>query len=204
MDEHAVVVVGAGPTGLTLAAELAIAGVEVTVLERRTDQHVDGSRAGGLHARTIEVFDQRGVAERFLSAGYTAPAVGYAGNSLDISDFPTRHNYVLALWQSRFEPILADWVDELGVTIMRDREVVSCQPEAGGVHVQLSDGTALRSQFVVGCDGGRSVIRKSAGIEFAGLDASMSWLIAEVEMDDEPEVGMRQDSAGSHGLSRLE
>jgi 3-(3-hydroxy-phenyl)propionate hydroxylase len=124
MTEHAVVIAGGGPTGLMLAGELALAGVDVVIVERRAGQDLDGSRSGGLLARTIEVLDQRGIAERFLAAGYVVPAQAYAGILLDISDFPTRHNYVLALWQSQFEPILADWVVELGVPILRGREVV--------------------------------------------------------------------------------
>ena len=104
MTEHAVVIAGGGPTGLMLAGELALAGIDVVIVERRTSQDLDGSRAGGLHSRTIEVLDQRGIAERFLSAGQVHPAVGFAGIALDISDFPTRHNYLLALWQSDFEP----------------------------------------------------------------------------------------------------
>src|SRR6476660_9846617 len=103
MAQHAVVITGGGPTGLMLAAELALAGVDVVIVERRATQELDGSRSGGLHSRTIEVLDQRGVVERFLSAGQRHPSVGYAMNSLDISDFPTRHNYLLALWQSDFE-----------------------------------------------------------------------------------------------------
>src|SRR3954470_2597741 len=124
MTDHAVVIAGGGPTGLMLAGELALAGIDVVVVERRASQDVDGSRAGGLHSRTIEVLDQRGVAERFLSAGRVHPSVGYAGIPLDISDFPTRHNYVLALWQSHIERILADWVGELGVPFRRGCEVV--------------------------------------------------------------------------------
>ena len=104
MTEHAVVIGGGGPTGLMLAGELALAGIDVVIVERRTNQDLDGSRAGGLHSRTIEVLDQRGIAERFLSEGQAHPFVGYAGTFLDISDFPTRHNYLLALWQSRIEP----------------------------------------------------------------------------------------------------
>src|SRR6478672_7386928 len=116
-----------------LAGELALAGTDVVVVERRANQDLDGSRAGGLLSRTIEVLDQRGVAERFLDAGYTVQRQGFAGNSLDVSDFPSRHNYVLALWQSQFERILADWVTELGVPILRGCEVVGIAQDDTGV-----------------------------------------------------------------------
>ncbi len=192
----AVVVAGGGPTGLMLAGELALAGIDVVIVERRVSQFVDGSRAGGLLSRTIEVLDQRGIAERFLEAGYVVPTHGYAGIPFDVSDFPTRHNYVLALWQSRFEPILADWVTELGVPVLRGREVVGLALDDAGVDVEVSDGSSLRAEYLVGCDGGRSLIRKAAGIEFAGLDPSTSWLIAEVEFDGEPELGMRPSGGG--------
>jgi 2-polyprenyl-6-methoxyphenol hydroxylase-like FAD-dependent oxidoreductase len=200
--EHAVVIAGGGPTGLMLAGELALAGIDVVVVERRTSQHVDGSRAGGLHSRTIEVLDQRGIAERFLSAGEAMQVQGFAGVRLDISDFPSRHNYGLALWQSQFEPILADWVVELGVPILRGCEVVGLAQDDTGVDVELSGDTALRAEYLVGCDGGRSLVRKAAGIDFAGLDPSTSWMIAEVEMDEEPELGFRRDRAGQHALGR--
>ena len=117
---------------------------------------------------------------------------GFAGIPLDISDFPTRHNYGLALWQSHFERILAGWVGELGVPIIRGREVTGFAQDDTGVDVELSDGQSLRADYLVGCDGGRSVIRKAAGIEFPGWDPTTSWLIAEVEMDEEPEFGMRE------------
>ena len=188
---HAVVVAGGGPTGMMLAAELALAGVDVVIVERRTTQEVDGARAGGLHSRCIEVLDQRGIAERFLSKGQLHPQVGYGGMALDISDFPTRHNYVLALFQREFEPILAGWVDELGVPVLRGCEAVGFTQDGTGVDVELSDQTALRAEYLVGCDGGRSLVRKAAGIDFPGLDPSISWLIAEVEMDETPEIGMR-------------
>src|SRR3954468_18135613 len=141
MAKHAVVIAGGGPTGLMLAAELALAGTDVVIVERRANQDLDGSRAGGLHSRTIEVLDQRGVAERFVSAGKTHPFVGYAGTFLDISDFPTRYNCILGLWQSHFERILADWVEELGVQILRSCEVVGLAPDDTGVDVELSGDT---------------------------------------------------------------
>ena len=196
MTEHAVVIAGGGPTGLMLAGELALAGIDVVIVERRASQDLDGSRAGGLHSRTIEVLDQRGVAERFLSAGQVHPFVGYAGTFLDISDFPTRHNYILALWQSHFERILAGWVGELGVPILRRCEVVGFAQDDTGVDVELSDDTSLRAEYLVGCDGGRSLVRKAAGIDFPGWDPTTSYLIAEVEMDEEPEIGMRPEGGG--------
>jgi 3-(3-hydroxy-phenyl)propionate hydroxylase len=204
MTEHAVVIAGGGPTGLMLAGELALAGIDVVIVERRTNHDVDGSRAGGLHSRTIEVLDQRGIAERFLAAGQVHPALGFSQVALDISDFPTRHNYLLALWQSLFEPILAGWVGDLGVPILRGREVVGFAQDDTGVDLELSDETSLRAEYLVGCDGGRSLIRKAAGIDFVGLDASTSWMIAEVEMDEEPEFGFRHDRVGTHALGRRE
>ena len=203
MTDHAVVIAGGGPTGLMLAAELTLAGVDVVIVERRASQDLDGSRAGGLHARTIEVLDQRGVAERFVSEGQAHPSVGFGGVRLDISDFPSRHNYLLALWQRDFERILAGWVAELGVPILREREVVGLTHDDRGVDVELSDGASLRAEYLVGCDGGRSVVRKAAGIDFPGLDASTSWMIAEVEMDEEPEIGVRPEGGGIGPVDRV-
>jgi 3-(3-hydroxy-phenyl)propionate hydroxylase len=193
MTEHEVVIAGGGPTGLMLAAELALAGVDAVVVERRPTQELEGPRSRGLHARTIEVLDQRGVADRFLAEGQTHPTVGYAQIRLDISDFPSRHACLLALWQRDFERILAGWVEELGVRIRRGREVVGLSPDEHGVDVTLSDATTLRAQYLVGCDGGRSIVRRGAGIDFPGTEASTSWLIAEVEATEEPEVGMRRE-----------
>jgi 3-(3-hydroxy-phenyl)propionate hydroxylase len=204
MTKHDVVIVGGGPTGLRLAAELALARVDVAIVERRTSQELAGSRAGGLHARTIEELDQRGVAGRFLSEGKAMQVAGFAMIPLDISDFPTRHNYGLALWQNHIERILAAWVGELAVTIYRGREVTGFRQGDSGVDVELSDGGSLQAAYLVGCDGGRSLIRKLAGIDFPGWDPSTSYLIAEVEMSDEPALGIRRDEKGIHGLSRLE
>jgi 2-polyprenyl-6-methoxyphenol hydroxylase-like FAD-dependent oxidoreductase len=142
------------------------------------------------------VLDQRGVAERFVAAGQQHPALAYAGAMLDLSDFPTRHNYVLGLWQRDFERILAGWADELGIPILRRLEVVGFAQDDDGVDVALSDGSSVRAGYLVGCDGGRSVVRKEAGIDFPGLDPSTSWLIAEAEMHEEPQIGMREEGGG--------
>jgi 3-(3-hydroxy-phenyl)propionate hydroxylase len=201
---HAVVIAGGGPTGLMLAGELALAGVDVAIVERRATQELDGARARGLHARTIEVLDQRGIADRFLSQGQTYPVASFSHVPLDISDFPTRHNYVLGLLQNRFEEILADWVGELPVSFYRARDVTGFEQDDTGVDVQISDGESLRAGFLVGCDGARSLIRKAAGIEFPGWDPTISSLIAEAEMTEEPELGIRYDENGTQAIGRLE
>jgi 2-polyprenyl-6-methoxyphenol hydroxylase-like FAD-dependent oxidoreductase len=204
VTEHEVVIAGGGPTGLMLAGELALAGVDVAIVERRASQDLPGSRAGGIHSRTIEVLDQRGIADRFLSEGQVVQVAQFASVPLDISDFPTRHPYTLGLWQNHIERILAEWVGELAVPIHRGREVTGFAQDDGGVDVELADGQAVRAAYVVGCDGGRSLVRKAAGIEFPGWDPTTSSLIAEVEVGEEPEWGMRQDARGIHGLSRVQ
>ncbi len=204
MTEHAVVIAGGGPTGLTLAGELALAGVDVAIVERRASQDLDGSRAGGLHARTIEMLDQRGIADRFLSEGQAVQVNGFAWIRLDISDAPTRHNYGLALWQKDIERILAGWVEELGVPVYRAREVTGFTQDENGVDAQLSDLCSLRAQYLVGCDGGRSLVRRTTGIEFAGWDPTTSTLIAQVELTGEPPWGLRHDEIGVHSFRKLE
>ena len=202
-SEHAVVIVGGGPTGLMLAGELALAGVDVVIVERRASQELAGSRARGLHSRTIEILDQRGIADRFLSQGQVFQVVHFHV-PLDVSDFPTRHNYVLGLGQNHIERILAEWVGELAVPIYRGREVTGFAQDDTGVDVALSDGASLRAGYLVGCDGGRSLIRKAAGIEFTGWDPTASWLIAEVEMAEEPKWGFHQDAVGIHAIGKVE
>jgi 2-polyprenyl-6-methoxyphenol hydroxylase-like FAD-dependent oxidoreductase len=204
MTEHAVVIAGGGPTGLMLAGELALAGVDVAIVERRASQDLAGSRAGGLHSRTIEVFDQRGIADRFLSEGQKAQVAGFATARLDISDFPTRHPYGLGLWQNHIERIPVGWVDELAVPIYRGREVTAFTQDDTGVDVELSDGKSLRADYLVGCDGGRSLVRKAAGIEFPGWDPTTSALLAEVEMTEEPQLGIRRTPSGMHALGKVE
>jgi 2-polyprenyl-6-methoxyphenol hydroxylase-like FAD-dependent oxidoreductase len=202
MAEHEVVIAGGGPTGLMLAGELALARVDVAIVERRVNQDFAGLRAGGLHSRTLEILDQRGIADRFVSQGQRAQVVGFAGTRLDISDFPTRYPYVLGLWQNHIERILAGWVAELAVPIYRGREATGFTQDDSGVDVELSDGQSLRADYLVGCDGGRSLIRKAAGIEFPGCDPTTSSLLAEVEMTEQPELGIHRNTFGVHSFGK--
>jgi len=204
MTEPAVVIAGAGPTGLMLAGELALAGADVVIVERRASQDLAGSRAGGISSRTIEVLDQRGIADRFLSEGQVAQVTGFAMTRLDISDFPTRHNYGLALRQGHIERILAGWVGELKVPISYGVEVTGFAQDEGGVDVELSNGIGLRALYLVGCDGGRSLVRKAAAIHFPGWDATTSSLLAEVEMAEKPPMGVHRNAFGTHAFGRRE
>ncbi|MBQ1542724.1 MAG: FAD-dependent monooxygenase [Caulobacteraceae bacterium] len=204
-DEHAVIIAGGGPTGLMLAGELALAGVDVAIVERRPSQDLVGSRAGGLHARTLEILDQRGLADRFLAEGQKAQVAYFAGTRLDIGDFPTRHPYGLGLRQVHIERILAGWVDELEARIYRGLEVTGFVQDEAGVDVELSDGRSMRAQYLVGCDGGRSLVRKAAGIAFSGSEPTISNLIAVAELAEKPpEWGVRRDAVGTHALAPVE
>ena len=204
MTGHAVVIAGGGPTGLMLAGELALAGVDVAIVERRESQDLDGLRAGGLHIRTIEVLDQRGIADRFVSQGQMIRCAPFVGTTLDTSDLLTRHNYFLALWQTRTERILADWVGELDVPIYRGREVTGFTQNDIGVEIELFDDRSMRAEYLVGCDGGRSLIRKKAGIDFPGWDPSTSYLIAEVETAQEPKWGLHRNEKGINAVAKLD
>jgi 3-(3-hydroxy-phenyl)propionate hydroxylase len=200
-----VIVAGGGPTGLMLGAELTLAGVDVQVLERRPSQVLVGSRAGGLHARTIEVLDQRGIADRFLAEGQTAQVARFNTTVLDISDFPTRHPYGLGLWQNHIERLLGEWLRQLGVPVRYGHEVTGVEQDDESVEVRLADGRTLRAQYVVGCDGGRSAVRKAAGIDFPGWDPTISTLVAEIEVAEEPEWGLtRWDDIGVHGFTLID
>jgi len=187
-----------------LAAELALAEVDVAIVERRPDHVLVGSRAGGFHSRTIEVLDQRGVADRFLKEGQVAQVAMFGTQLLDMSDFPTRHPYALGIWQNQIERIMAAWIAELPVRIRYRCEVTGFAQDGAGVDVRLSDGESLRAQYLVGCDGGRSLIRRAAGIEFPGWEPTRSNLIAEVELTEEPPPGIRRDAVGHHGLHTME
>jgi 3-(3-hydroxy-phenyl)propionate hydroxylase len=204
VSSHEVVIAGGGPSGMMLAAELALAEVDVAVVERRPDHVLIGSRAGGFHSRTIEILDQRGVADRFLAEGKTAQAAMLAATVLDMSDFPTRHPYSLGIWQNKIERIMAAWIAELPVRIYYGCEVTGFAQDGSGVDVELSGGRSLRARYLVGCDGGRSLIRKAAGIEFPGWDPTRSNLIAEVETTEEPPTGIKHDATGIHALNTME
>lgn len=204
MREHDVVIAGGGPTGLVLAAELALARADVAIVERRMNQDLDGSRAGGLLPRTIELLDQRGIADRFVSLGQQHPVVLFSGTVLDASDLPSRHPYWLALWQAEIERLLAEWVAELGVPIYRGSEVTGFAQDDQGVDVELGDASRLRSRYLIGCDGGRSRVRKAAGIDFLGWDADISYLIFEADKRDEPAWGIRHNLKGTVALGMLD
>lgn len=204
MTDHAVIVAGGGPTGLMLGAELRLAGADVLIIEKRPDRERIQPGALGLHSRTLEVFDQRGIAERFLAAGKTAQVIGFAGVRLDISAFPTRHPYGLSLVQKQSERLLLEWAEELGVPILRGVQVTGFTEDEAGIDVALSDGRTLRARYLVGCDGGRSFVRKTAEIGFPGSDPTISHLLAEAELTGEPEWGLHSDAIGTYALSKLE
>ena len=210
MKTHQVLIVGAGPTGMMLGAELQIAGVDVAIIERRRTPELSGARAGGrgLHARTLEVFDMRGIVDRFLAEGQKAQTTGFNGMQLDISDFPSRHPYGLALLQKHTERIMAAWVEELGVKIYRGYEVAGFVEEADRVvvdaHSHSHSHSPFHANYLVGCDGGRSIVRKNAGIDFPGWDASMSWLIAEAKMSEKPQFGFKEDAVGTHAMGPID
>jgi 2-polyprenyl-6-methoxyphenol hydroxylase-like FAD-dependent oxidoreductase len=202
--EHDVLIVGGGPTGMMLGAELALAGVDALILERRPDQELDGSRAGGLQSRAIELLDQRGAAGRFLAAGYTAQIISLGETKIDIGDFPTRHPYGLALWQKHIERIMAEWIWDLGVAVRYGQDVVGFSQDEAGVEVESAAGPTIRARYLVGCDGGRSAIRKGAGIDFPGAEATKSTLVAEAQMEDKSGFGLHRGPLGVGGIGPME
>jgi 2-polyprenyl-6-methoxyphenol hydroxylase-like FAD-dependent oxidoreductase len=178
-----VIVAGGGPTGVMLASELRLQGVNVLVLEKEAEP-TKVVRALGLHARSIEVLDQRGLVERFLALGQRHPVGGFfAGIAKASPDrLDTAHPFVLAIRQPVTDRLLVERATELGVEIRRGCEVVGLSQDDDGVTVELADGVALRSRYLVGCDGGRSTVRKLVGVGFPGEPSRVETLLGEMEL----------------------
>jgi rifampicin monooxygenase len=183
-----VIIAGGGPTGVMLASELRLHGVHALVLEKAAEP-TRVVRALGLHARSIEVMDQRGVLDRFLALGRQHPVGGFfAGIAKPAPErLDTAHPYVLGIPQTTTERLLTEHATELGAEIRRGCEVVGLSQDEDGVTAELADGTRLRSRYLVGCDGGRSTIRKLLGVGFPGEAAAVEWLLGEVEVTVPPE-----------------
>lgn len=182
-----VIVVGAGPTGLMLACELALAGVRTRILERRDAPQLD-SRALTLHPRSVELMDQRGLADRFLALGRTVPGWHFAGlgTQLDFGALDSRHGYTLFLAQARTEALLEERARELGVEI-RGIETTGLRQDPDGVEVDVrgpGEAQTLRASYVVGCDGGRSIVRQEAGIDFPGTDETLTGILGDFAVAD--------------------
>jgi 2-polyprenyl-6-methoxyphenol hydroxylase-like FAD-dependent oxidoreductase len=184
-----VIVAGGGPTGLMLAGELRLHGVRVLVLEKDAEP-TRVVRSLGLHARSIEVMDQRGLLERFLALGTQYPLGGFfAGISKPApAGLDTTYPYTLAIPQPTTDRLLAEHATELGAQIRRGCELAGLSQDDGGVTAELADGTQLRSRYLVGCDGGRSTVRKLLGVGFPGEASRVETLLGEVELTAPPET----------------
>ena len=183
-----VIVAGAGPTGIFLASELRLHGVDVVVLDREPEPNAI-IRALGLHSRSIEIMDQRGLAGEFAAAGTRYPLDGFfAGILRSAPELDTTHPYVLGIPQTATEAVLTRRALELGVDIRRASEITGLAQDAAGVTATLADGTELRARYLVGCDGGRSTVRSLAGIGFPGEPSRREFLLGEVELTAAPEL----------------
>lgn len=184
-----VIIAGGGPTGVLLATELRLHDVHVVVLERDAEPS-KVVRALGLHARSIEMLDQRGVLDRFLVLGTRYPLRGaFAGIIKPAPErLDTAHGYLLGIPQTVIERLLTEHAIEVGVEIRRGTELAGLRQDDDGVTAELADGTELRSRYLVGCDGGRSTVRKLLGIEFPGEPARVEWVLGEVELTEAPET----------------
>jgi rifampicin monooxygenase len=184
-----VIVAGGGPTGLMLAGELRLHGVRVVVLEKDAEP-TRVVRSLGLHARSIEVMDQRGLLERFLALGTQYPLGGFfAGISKPApARLDTTYPYTLAIPQTTTDRLLAEHATELGAQIRRGCALARLSQDDGGVSAELADGTQLRSRYLVGCDGGRSTVRKLLGVGFPGEATRVETLLGEVELTAPPET----------------
>ena len=182
-----VIVAGGGPTGVMLASELRLHGVHVVVLEKETEP-TRVVRALGLHARSIEVMDQRGLLERFLARGQQYPVGGFfAGIDKPSPDrLDTAHGYVLGIPQPTTDRLLTEHAVEVGVEIRRGCELVGLSQDDHGVTAELADGTQLRARYLVGCDGGRSTVRKLLGVGFPGEPSGVETLLGEMELTEDP------------------
>jgi 2-polyprenyl-6-methoxyphenol hydroxylase-like FAD-dependent oxidoreductase len=204
MNQTQVVIAGGGPTGLMLACELRLHGVGVIVLDRAAGRSGE-SRAGGLHARTLEMLEHRGIVDRFLRLGRPIPAAHFSGIWLDVSPLETRYPYVLGLVQARIEEVLEERAAELGVQVRWDSEVCGVSQDDGSVTVRLQDGSSVHADYLVGCDGGRSAVRRLAGIGFSGTGPTVNSMLADVLLTEDPgPIFMARRPGGDFTILQLE
>ncbi|MDT5012579.1 MAG: hypothetical protein QOH57_4196 [Mycobacterium sp.] len=190
MNSSDVIVVGAGPTGLMLACELEMRGVAVRLLERRRDIP-NITRAFGLHARTLELLDARGLAEEIVQRGLRVSQIApVPGVAMNLSELPSRYPMVLMAPQSLTERTLTARARKLGVEIVYGAEVVGLEQDAGGVTVTLADGTTERAAYIGGCDGAHSTVRGLLGIGFSGKEYETHILLADVRLANPPTDGL--------------